>query len=271
MYETSVFPDAVDRGPIFYQYGWRLLNQALGYPAYFLALGGVVYFLLRRRIEDKILIAGIGLYFIMLSSITWTVVRYTLPILPLLALAGGVSVIQFFDRMREGNAKRILTVIAGLLLAWTLAADLALLNVVASKNVRVLSSEWITHNIPRDKSILIIKSYVEDEFFNPTTPLYHSISAAYLFKGSDSRELFTPIMFDYLVLHELLYSDMERLGSRHPRKEVREFYENIVNAKLKLVAEIKIPMHFLGVDFSELFQAIDFSIINPGIRIYQVP
>lgn len=78
-------------------------------------------------------------------------------------------------------------------------------------------------------------------------------------------------MFDYLVLHELLYADMERLGSQHPRKEVREFYENIVNAKLKLVAEIKLPMNFLGVDFSGLFQAMDFSIINPGIRIYQAP
>lgn len=271
MYETSVFSDAVDRGPIFYQYGWRLLYQALGYPAYFLTLGGVIYLLLRRHIEDRILLAGIALYFIMLSSITWTVVRYTLPILPLLALAGGVGVIRLLDRMREGNAKRILTVIAGLLLAWTLAADLALLNVVASKNVRVLSSEWITHNIPRDKSILVIKGYVEDEFFNPTIPPYHSLSAAYLFKGSDSRELFTPIMFDYLVLHELLYADMERLGSQHPRKEVREFYENIVNAKLKLVAEIKVPMNFLGVDFSGLFQAMDFSIINPGIRIYQAP
>jgi hypothetical protein len=162
-------------------------------------------------------------------------------------------------------------IIAGLLLAWTLAADLALLHVVASKNVRVLSSEWITENIPHDKSLTVIKSYYEDDFFNPAVPPQHSVSAAFLINGADSRRLFAPKMFDYLVLHELLYADMERLGDRHPRKEVWEFYESMESAKLRLVKEFKIPIQFLGIDFSGLFEAMDFLVINPGIRIYQMP
>jgi len=270
-YETAVFSDAVDRGPVFFQYAWRLLHQALGYPGYFLALGGVVYALVRRRIEDKVVLAGIGLYFIMLASITWTVVRYTLPILPLLALLGGVVVIQILERTHHAYARGTVYVIAGFFLAWTLAADMALLHVVASKNVRVLSSEWITQNIPRDKSILVIKGYDEDDFFNPTIPPNHSIAAAFLTKGSDSRGLFVQKMFDYIVLHELLYADMERLGSKHPRKEVWGFYEGMTGARLKLIKEIKVPVQFLGIDFSGSFEAMDFSVINPGIRIYQAP
>ncbi len=271
LYETRVFPDAMDRGPIFFQYGWRLLSQALGYPAYFLVLGGVAYLLARRRMEDKILLAGIGLYFVMLSSITWTVIRYTLPMLPLLALAGGVAVIRLFEGIRQYYLKIIFYGMAGLFLVWTLAADLALVNVVASKNVRVIASEWLTEHIPRDKSILLVKSYEEDDFFNPAIPPDLSIAAAHVTKGSDSRVLFVEKRYDYIVLHELFYADMERLGNRHPRKEVALFYEGMTGAGLKLVKEIKIPVKFLGIDFSASFEALDYSVINPGIRIYQSP
>lgn len=269
-FETTAFSDAVDRGPVFSQYAWRLLHQALGYPAYFLAISGVVFALVRRRAEDMIVLVGVGLYFVMLAAVTWTVIRYTLPMLPLLALLGGVAVIRIVELTHRVYVRWIIYIIGGLFLAWTLVADLALLHVESSKNVRVLSSEWITENLPRDKSILFIKSYLEEDFFNPVVPPPHQVSAAYLINGSDSRKLFAPKMFDYLVLHGLLYDDMERLGDHHPRKEVREFYENMKSAKLRLVKEFKIPFEFMGIDFSGSFEAVDYLVINPGIRIYQM-
>ena len=268
-YETAVFPDAVDRGPIFFQYIWRLLHQALGYPGYFLALGGVIYALVRHRIEDKIVLAGIGLYLVMLALVTLTFVRYTLPILPLLALLSGVAIIRIFEQMRHHYARIITYFVAGLLLTWTLAADLAFLHVTASKNVRELASEWIAQNIPQGKSTLLVKQYDEDDFFNPIMSPRHNNMAVLLTDGSDSRRLFIEMKFDNVILHELLYSDMERLGSHHPRKEIRDFYEAMTSAGLKLVKEIKAPVQFLGIDFSSSFEAIDFSVINPGIRIYQ--
>lgn len=270
-FETAVFPDAVDRGPVFFQYAWRLLHQALGYPGYFLAVGGLAYALIRRRSEDVIILVGVGLYFSMLAAVTWTVVRYTLPVLPLLALLAGSATGRILELAHHASARGALYVIAGFFLAWTLAADLALLHVVASKNVRVLSSEWITENIPHDKSIFVIKRYQEDDFFNPAVPPHHNVSAAFLTKWMDSRGLFEQKAFDYLVLHELLYADMERLGDHYPGKEVREFYANMKSAKLKLVREFKVSPQFLGIDFSGWFEAMDFSVINPGIRIYQMP
>lgn len=271
LYETRVFPDAMDRGPIFFQYGWRLLSQALGYPAYFLALGGVIYLLLRRQAEDKILLIGIGLYFVMLASVTLTFVRYTLPMLPLLALLSGVAVIRISEKLYHQYARITSYFVAGLLLTWILAADLAFLHVTASKNVRVQASEWIAQNIPQGKSILLVKQYDGDDFFNPIMSPQHNNMAVLLTDGSDSGELFVKKMFDYIVIHELFYADMERLGTRHPRKEVVLFNEGMTRAGLKLVKEFKIPVKFLGVDFSGSFEAIDYSVINPGIRIYQSP
>ena len=181
-----------------------MLHQALGYPGYFLALGGVVYALVRRRIEDKVVLAGIGLYLVMLASVTLTFVRYTLPILPLLALLSGVAAIRIFEQMRHHYARIITYFVAGLLLTWALAADLAFLHVTASKNVRELASEWITQNIPQGKSTLLVKQYDGDDFFNPIMSPRHNNMAVLLTDRSDSRRLFTEMKFDNVILHEML-------------------------------------------------------------------
>jgi hypothetical protein len=137
--------------------------------------------------------------------------------------------------------------------------------------VREQASDWILQNIPQGKSTLVVKNYDEDDFFNPIMSSRYSNWAVLLTYGSDSQTLFTDKKLDYVVLHELLYADMERLGNKHPRKEVREFFEALTNARFKLIKEIKEPVQFLGIDFSRSFEALDYSVINPGIRIYQAP
>lgn len=269
MYETRIYPDAMDRGPIFYQYGSRLLYQALGYPAYFLAVGGMTYTLIRHRIEDVIILTGVGLYFLMLASVTLTFVRYTLPVLPLLALLSGIAVIRIFEQAR--HARMLLFIIMGVFLAWTLAADIAFLRVTASKNVRIHASEWIAQNISQGKSVLLVKQYEGDDFFNPIISSQHNLMVVLLTDGSKPRRIFTEVKIDNVILHELFYRDMERLGSRHPRNEVKEFNESMTSSGLKLLKEFKLPLKFLGMDFSGSFEAIDYLVINPGIRIYQSP
>lgn len=268
-YETSVDPDAVDRGPIFFQYAWRLLHEALGYPGYFLAVSGVIYILVRRRVEDMIVLAGIGLYFVMLASVSLTLVRYTLPILPLLALLSGVVVIQTFERVRHKYTRGIAYFVAVLLVIWALAADLAFLHVAASKNARVLASEWVTQHIPQGKTILLVKQYDGDDFINPIMSSRHNNLAVLVADRGNSEKIFSEMKIDYVILHELFYADVKRLGSRHPRKEAWNFYEAMTGAGLTLVKEIKVPVQFFGIDFSGSFEAADFQVVNPAIHIYK--
>lgn len=270
-YETTIYPDAVGRGPIIFQYAWRLLHQALGYPAYFLALGGMIYASVRRHVEDMIVLAGIGLYLIMLASVSLTLVRYTLPILPLLALLSGVAVIRIFEQAPYGYARVFVYCVAGFLLAWTLAADLAFLHVTASKNARVHASEWITQNIPQGKSTLLVKQYDGDDFINPIMSPRHNNLSVLVTDGLDSQKIFSEMKIDYVILHELFYADLERHGSRHPRKVAWDFYKAMTGSSFKLVKEIRIPVQFLGIDFSGSFEAADFQVVNPAIRIYQAP
>lgn len=270
-YETTVYPDAVGHGPIIFQYAWRLLYQALGYPGYYLALTGIIFALVRRRVEDMIVLAGIGLYFIMLASVSLTLVRYTLPILPLLALLSGVVVIQTFERVRHKYTRGIAYFVTGLLVTWTLAADIAFLHVTASKNARVLASEWVTQHIPQGKTILLVKQYDGDDFINPIMSSRHNNLAVLVTDRGNSEKIFSEIKIDYVVLHELFYADVERLGSQHPRKEARDFYETMTGAGFMLIKEIRVPVKFFGMDFSGSFEAADFQVVNPAIRVYQAP
>jgi len=267
-YETAAFPDAAGRGPVFFQYAWRLLHQALGYPAYFLSVGGVAYLFVRRLPQDKMLLAGIVLYFVMLAAVTLTFVRYTVPLIPLLALSGGVAAIEILDRFQHRYARMVAYALAALAVGWTLAANLAYLHVAASKNVRDMAADWMAENIPVGKSILYVQQYDGDNFFNPPMSPRHRNMIALLPEGSDGRQLVSGAGADYLVLHELVYADMERLGDRHPRKEIRELGQAISASDLRPIMEFKAPLTFLGINFSSSFAAIDYSVANPGIRVY---
>jgi len=270
-YEGERIPDAVERGPIFYQYATRLLPQALSYPIYFILLIGLGTALVRRKTEDIFLLCGTGIYFILLSTITWTVVRYTVPLFPLLAILSGVAVQNIKERLNGRSYLKGLYLSFAFLISWAFLADLALVNSITSKNTRDEASSWILENIPRGKTVLMIQQYSGDDFFNPTLPpAVHNEKTIVLSNGFDTRMYLADNKVDYVIQNEFLYSDMERLGERHPRKEVREFNNTMGTKDLKLINEFKKPVRFLGIDFSRSYQAIDYMVINPGIRIYSL-
>jgi hypothetical protein len=266
-YQTDAFPDAVGRGPGVYQYGWLMMHQALGYGLYTFAVLGVLLAFYKRTKVDILLLVIIVPYFFMMTLTSWVVVRYTLPLLPVLALLAARFFVYVID-----NFPGYRIVISALFLAttaWTLAADLAYLRIEAGKDIRDVAAEWIGANIPAGSSVLTVKTYREDYYFNPVISenLHHEIF--YLSERSDSRALFRDSKSEYLVLNEYLYKDMERLGNRHPSKQSRIFYDSLLNSRYKLIKAFKYPIEFLGLDFSTSFSSFDYTIINPGIRIYK--
>jgi hypothetical protein len=72
----------------------------------------------------------------------------------------------------------------------------------------------------------------------------------------------------YIVINEYSYKNMERLGDRHPYEPHRQFHAALLRSNYRLLREFKHRYELLGVDFSWCFTAYDFSIVNPGIRIY---
>ena len=266
-YQSNPFMDAVGKGPGVYQYGWLMLHEALGYPLYFLAMGGVVLALMRRSQAD-IIILVVGLpYFILTTFASWVVVRYTLPLLPLLAMLAGSFVAYILDKIPQ---YKLLTYVAiGMTFGITALADYAYLKMEAGKDVRDFATEWIQQSIPSGSSIMIVRTYAEDYYFNPVIPEnYHALMFPLIAKN-DSRILFRDYKFDYLILNEIIYKNIERLGQRHPYQHYQQFYELLMNSHYKQIREFKQPIQALGMDFSSWFTAHDYVIANPGIRIYK--
>lgn len=265
-YQSDPFFDAVGRGPGFFQYGWLMLHQGLGYGLYALAALGFIYALLKRSASDLILFAGIIPYFLLISFTSWVVVRYTLPLVPLLAVVAARVVHAVLCTRPFHLAGG--TVVA-LAMGWTLLADVAYLRLEAGKNVRELAAEWIERNVPYGSSIAALRSYVEDQFFNPVLRPRYRYQTFLLSDRSDSTPLIWTHKYDYLILHEYFYQNMERLGPGHPLAAARVFHGTLKNSGYRLIKEFKQPVTFLGIDFSDSFSSNDYALVNPGIRVYQ--
>ncbi len=283
-YQSTPFADAVDSGAGVYQYGWLMLRQALGYPFYFLAVSGVVLAVVRRSRADLVILAAGVPYFLLVTFASWVVVRYTLPLLPLLAVLAASAIVRFAEMV--SRYRFLIHSLFGVALACTLMADYAFLKVEAGKNVRDVATEWIEQNARHGSSVLIVKAYPDDDFNNPVIPKNYDQVTATFYSGGDipvvvaSRSqwqaplyavasLFQNFRFDFLVLHEDLYKNMERLGERHPDKNMWEFFRSLRKSRYKMVTEFKQPMEVFGIDFSGWFTENDYLFANLGIRIYQ--
>lgn len=266
-YQSGIFLDAVGEGPGIYQYGWLMLHQALGYAIYFLAAMGMILALFRRSGAELMILATVVSYFVLMTLATWIVVRYTLPLLPLFALLAAGFVFYMADRFLRYRLSIYISVL--LAVVWTLLSDIAYLRIEAGRDVRDLASEWISENVPEGSSILTVRTYREDYYFNPVVPekLEHTIY--YLVQGNDSQSLFRDYRFDYVILHEYIYKSMERLGKGHPLEQYRQFHEVLIKSPYRVISELKNPVRILGLDFSTSFASNDYTIVNPGIRIYR--
>lgn len=266
-YQSNPFMDAVDAGPGIYQYGWTMLHEAMGYPIYFLALGGIVLALIKRSRADIVILAAAVPYFILTTFTSWVVVRYTLPLLPPLAILAGRFVVYVAEEIPRHKIAAY--AVLAMALSVTVMADYAYLKMEAGEDVRDEASGWIQDKLPKGSSILTVRAYYEDYYFNPVVPPGYQAPVFFLTGNVDSAPLFQDFGFDYLVLNELIYKNMERLGERHPYERVRIFHESLANSHYRRIKEFKQPIEAMGIDFSSWFTSHDYVIANPEIRIYQ--
>jgi len=268
-YQSEPFPGAIGMGPGIYQYGWLMLHQSLGYGLYALAMLGLICAIHKRTAADWILLAAVVPYLILTSFTSWVVVRYTLPLVAPLAILAARVALHAAGNQSSLSRRIVRDVGLILIVLWTVSADLAYLRLEAQPNVRDLVSEWITKNIAPRSSIIVVKTYVQDDFFNPVIPSQYRRSFFLLKEYTDGSQIFRENREDYLVLNEYIYKNMERLGDNHPSLQARRFYHGLKSGSYRLIAQFKQPVRFLGMEFSDWFASNDYGFVNPGIRIYR--
>lgn len=269
-YQQGPFLDTLDDSGSAWHMLWLLPREALGTPTYLLALLGVGLGIACRRRSHWLLTASVLPYLLGTSLVSWTVVRYSLPATPALALLAAAG-------LRElGQRGRVTGALAGLLLSGSVlstgAADIAFARMQAGLNVREQVAAWLADRTRPDATYVAFRLYALQEFYAPVTPAGHY--SAWLDVSGPADPLVIesksdPVITD-LIVPEPVYRGLDRWGEAHPHPSARKLYRLLrPDGRYRLEREFRVPVTLFGIDFSSRFRSQDFFVINPGFRLYR--
>ena len=266
-YESAPFVDAIGRGPGWWQYGGRLFSQAIGYGFYLPALAALVFTVARCKSPDVVLLAAALPYFVLLAMVSWTVVRYFIPLLPAIAILTARFVVIAY-RVPRPLVRRTTVAIVAVASLFNLAAIAAYSTAVAAPDVRDTTLTWMSQHIPPRTDIGVFQRYRGDVFFNPPGISRYKWTVCVL-QECDAKA-FLHRNFEYLVIPDEYLHDAIRLGEQHPI----EAYQQLVTwldtqSHYTAVLTAGKRLELLGLDFSSQFDAFDIRIALPTLYILQ--
>ncbi|MDX8411428.1 MAG: glycosyltransferase family 39 protein [Mariprofundaceae bacterium] len=265
-YQTEPYIDAIGRGPSWYQYGGKMLGQAMGYPLYVLALAGVAFAAWKRSREDVLLFAMIVPYFVSLSLVSWVVVRYTLPLLPLTAILSARLVLTCFHEQHRAQAA--MAVLVAVAVLWTVGANTAYANAIKGEDTRDMAARWISQNVRAGASVGKFIDWEGARFNNPLASNRHRWF--YFSLRRDGLYDFLLRRFDYLVVDDRVIREGKRLGGQHPKPgfvQLQRWMEEHPGYRLAKVFSRDVV--FAGVDFGYQFTSTDYMLARPKIYLLQ--
>ena len=266
-YQSSPFIDGIGRGFGWWQYGGRIFSQAIEYGYYLPALLALAFTVTRRRSSDLVLLAASVPYFILLAMTSWIVVRYFIPLLPVIAILTARFVVVAY-RMRWPIVRRtvVAVVIAASLI--NLAAIAAYTTAVAAPDVRDTTLAWMSQHIPPGTDIGVFQQYRGDTFFNPPGIVRFNWSVC-VFQECDVGT-FLRRGPEYLIIPDEYLHDAIRLGRRHPVEANRQLVTWLDTQSLyTTVFTGGQRLELLSFDFSSQFDAFDIRIALPTLYILQ--
>jgi hypothetical protein len=130
------------------------LPGAFGWPGYAAVVAGLVRALWQRRTADLVFLAFLVPTFASMATMTWILGRYTLPMVPALAILAAETVIAMVP------AGRISVAAATLLLAVPpTASAIRYDRLAAEDDTRLLASRWVAENLPPRTRVLVCDGY----------------------------------------------------------------------------------------------------------------
>jgi len=243
-------PTFRDTGSGFVYHITHNLDAGLGLPLLLLALVSVGYALYRRGRGDGLLAAFALPYYVLISLAAVRYARYTIPLLPVLALWVGRMVADW-SRLPRPVLRRAGVVAGAGTLVWTLVAALWLVRAMAGADTRDQALAWIKSHSTASATF----GFAAMPWFGtaPIDPYFSMFqrggwrwmtppaeAARYLYAGKDwDLDLLKSANPDFVILSEYDYADAQRLGDAgaseyldyltntdhvHPYYEVASYY-----------------------------------------------
>lgn len=276
----------------------NLLWWGLGPMLEMLGLAGVVWLLVKWEKRAAVAAAFPIMYFIAAGRTIAPMIRYSLPLLPALAIAAGAA---SADWLRNPRWRNIALVVVGATCVTTALYASAYMNVFRQPDSRLEASKWLLENVPRDARILVepsqntppVGGYLTSPNFNNDYVLWGgTIRREAERERKDYYHLFT---FDaYRYLYADRYDDAEkrryidsRLGQADwivmddtyttfyehlPASEnavVKQHYRDLIGGKLgfAVVKTFKTYPRLFGVDINDDSAEMTFKLFDHP-RVY---
>ena len=264
-YQSEIFEDAFNRGPVWFQYGGRILIQALGLSFYILFLPSLVFACFLKKREDLLLLAMALPYFLLLANTSWVVTRYTIPLLPTISIL--IAHLLYHSRLLNRAKKMSVAFILLIAISWTIASNFAYSNSLNLDDPRDVASKWIMNNIHQKAKIGAFISYQGDFFNNPPPNRMHQWNYCNL--KEDSINHFLDNAFDYIVMNMNQLENTMRLKEHSPNKAQYELYQwSQQHRGYRVIKTFSNKISFAGIDFQKFFSSRDYLISQPKIVIY---
>jgi len=257
----------------FEAYTATVLYWGMGIALMIACLLGILFLLQRHKPEDLFLVAFILVYLLFMGSYKVRLIRYFIPVFPLLAIAAAVAITSLYASAKKAILRIVVVLVVILIISHSFIYALAYTNILVEEDVRVTAEKWIDQNIPAGKSVI----------YAPTTqpwaaPRIDSSKHVWSQEAPPDYVVMTRSAYDMIVKYIQApekYVDSDFFRGDFRNKETLGFYQLVYfgedeNSPYKLAKSITKSPHALGFFIDDTNAPYDvWSITHPEIRIYQ--
>jgi hypothetical protein len=255
-YQRGSFGPSTGLGPSWLGYFTYILPCSLSLPLLILSTLGFVFALVKRCQWNILLLIWTISYYILMSSSTWWVVRYTVPLLPPLAILAA----NFIFNLPKSRLWKITFLVIGLIIALgSFTYSLILVTIMAAKDPRIAAYDWIQKNVPRGEKLGI--DLTPAAFYVPADEDKYQIVAMQL-NESKLAEI------NYYIANDLVYQYYLQVPQIFP-VEIRYFKKIFLGNSFAKVATFKNTIQIFSTRFPRKYLPIDYLFIQPTISIFK--
>lgn len=278
----------------YWYYIENLLFWAMGPALEIAGLLGVAYALWRHRRQDIVIALWVVIYFVVVGGWLNKAVRYTLPMLPFLAVFAAAMFVHSWKRSIQQRRQRLATLIAicgALTLSATFAYALAYMNIYRQPHSAIQATEWAYANIPAGSTILLEGPTPHERpqidarqmiFADPRFELIaHHFKFVYLEipkyiePQSDTTALRNDLLqtvaqADYIVMSIRWYEGF--VDSPQASPVIRDYYRSLRDgqSEFELIKEIAVYPRAFGINLKDDWSELNFRIFDhPKVWVFK--
>lgn len=258
-YQTGgTFMDSMGLGPSWFGYLVRILPFSLTWPSLVLFLIGLVYACWRRSKLDVLLLLWLVPYYLLISRSNWWVVRYTVPLMPFIAILSARVVVEIWQKL-EHRLRHAILAAGALVFVFCLIFSFELDTILAAEDPRHQAYDYLDKNILPEKRIGF--DFLPQAFFPAVNEEKHR--TAYMRMNEANLG-----SIDYYVANDQIYLQFLRLGRYYPA-QARYFRTIMHSGVFRSVARFENVFSLFGLKFRKVSIPHDYLYFMPRIDIYE--